>query len=68
MIYVNGTEVSRGFDSTVVNNFGGGPVSDLIQLNSGDLVQLACYCSSAGATESAAPGARVFLSIALADQ
>ena len=60
--------MSRGFDSNVVNNFGGGPVSDLIQLNSGDLVQLACYCSSAGATESAAPGARVFLSIALADQ
>ncbi|MGW7001442.1 hypothetical protein ACWGCW_01095 [Streptomyces sp. NPDC054933] len=65
MIYVNGVEVSRGFDGLTANNFGGGTVSDVLGLNSGDLVQLACYCSSAGATETAQPGARVFLEVAL---
>lgn len=68
MIYVNGTEVSRGFDGQTINQFGGGCVSDLLQLNNGDLVTLACYSNTAGSTENQGPGARVWLEIALADQ
>lgn len=68
MIFVNSNEVSRGFDGATLNQFGGGCVSDLLQLTSGDLVTLGCYSSLAGSTENQGPGARVWLEIALADQ
>ncbi|MFF4403577.1 hypothetical protein [Streptomyces sp. NPDC001404] len=68
MIYVNGNEAVRGYDGMTAVGYGGGVVSDLLQLNSGDLVSLAVYASVAGSTEGASPGARVYLEIALVDQ
>jgi hypothetical protein len=65
-IFVNGAEASRGYDGQVAATVGGGGVSDLLQLNSGDLVQLGFWSAVAGATETG--GIEVYLSIALADQ
>jgi hypothetical protein len=67
-IFVNGSEASRGWDGQTSNSYGGGSVSDLLRLNSGDLVQLAFWVGATGATETETDGAEVYLSIALADQ
>lgn len=66
-ITVNGTERSRGFDGPLSQGFAGGVVTDILSLNSGDIVRAAILCGGTGNTIADSNGAANFLCVALAD-
>ena len=63
----NGTEASRGYDGPTIGGNGGGVVSDILSLSSGDIIRAAIVSTATGNTVGDANGAANFLCLALAD-